>query len=250
MRLGSGTICGAVGPRPWPDHMSAATTVPSGTPKPDVADGSADRTDWLSAIPFFAVHLVPLAAFFVAVTWQDWVLCAVLVPDPHVLHHRRLPPLLLPPQLPDGQGAAVPHGLRRDHRLPEGPAVVGQPPPAPPPLHRPRRRRPLARATGFWWSHVGWILSTKYKATDLAAIKDFAAYPELRLLDRLLLDRAVAARPAPASSSAVGAACSSASSSPPSCCGTAPSWSTRWPTSWGGVATPPRTPAATRWSSP
>jgi hypothetical protein len=37
---------------------------------------------------------------------------------------------------------------------------------------------------GFWWSHVGWILSTKYKATDLSNIKDFAAYPELRLLER------------------------------------------------------------------
>jgi stearoyl-CoA desaturase (delta-9 desaturase) len=37
---------------------------------------------------------------------------------------------------------------------------------------------------GFWWSHVGWILSTKYKATDLSAIKDFASYPELRWLER------------------------------------------------------------------
>ena len=37
---------------------------------------------------------------------------------------------------------------------------------------------------GFWWSHVGWILSTKYKDTDLDGIKDFAAYPELRWLER------------------------------------------------------------------
>jgi stearoyl-CoA desaturase (delta-9 desaturase) len=37
---------------------------------------------------------------------------------------------------------------------------------------------------GFWWSHVGWILSTRYKATDLSTIKDFASYPELRLLER------------------------------------------------------------------
>ena len=37
---------------------------------------------------------------------------------------------------------------------------------------------------GFWWSHVGWILSTKYKACDLSTIKDFAAYPELRFLER------------------------------------------------------------------
>ena len=33
-------------------------------------------------------------------------------------------------------------------------------------LHSPRK--------GFWWSHVGWILSDKYKETDYAAIKDFA----------------------------------------------------------------------------
>jgi hypothetical protein len=31
---------------------------------------------------------------------------------------------------------------------------------------------------------VGWILSTKYKSTDLDGIKDFAAYPELRWLER------------------------------------------------------------------
>jgi stearoyl-CoA desaturase (delta-9 desaturase) len=31
---------------------------------------------------------------------------------------------------------------------------------------------------------VGWILSTKYKDTDLDGIKDFAAYPELRWLER------------------------------------------------------------------
>jgi stearoyl-CoA desaturase (delta-9 desaturase) len=31
---------------------------------------------------------------------------------------------------------------------------------------------------------VGWILSNRYKDTDESAIRDFAAYPELRLLDR------------------------------------------------------------------
>ena len=43
-------------------------------------------------------------------------------------------------------------------------------------IHSPRK--------GFWWSHVGWILSDKYKDTDLTAIKDFAAYPELVWLDK------------------------------------------------------------------
>jgi stearoyl-CoA desaturase (delta-9 desaturase) len=37
---------------------------------------------------------------------------------------------------------------------------------------------------GFWWSHVGWILADKYKETDLSAVPDLAAVPELRFLDR------------------------------------------------------------------
>lgn len=37
--------------------------------------------------------------------------------------------------------------------------------------------------SGFWWSHVGWILSTKYEETDFDGIKDFARYPELRWLN-------------------------------------------------------------------
>jgi stearoyl-CoA desaturase (delta-9 desaturase) len=40
---------------------------------------------------------------------------------------------------------------------------------------------------GFWWSHVGWILCDRYAATDHSRIRDFAKYPELRLLDRLNL---------------------------------------------------------------
>jgi stearoyl-CoA desaturase (Delta-9 desaturase) len=37
---------------------------------------------------------------------------------------------------------------------------------------------------GRFWSHVGWIMCTKYDATDYAAVKDFAKSPELRFLDR------------------------------------------------------------------
>ena len=52
--------------------------MPPGTSNADVVDQSVDRTDWVAAIPFFVVHLAPLAAFFVTVTWQDWALCGVL----------------------------------------------------------------------------------------------------------------------------------------------------------------------------
>ncbi|HJY87820.1 MAG TPA: fatty acid desaturase [Candidatus Acidoferrales bacterium] len=37
---------------------------------------------------------------------------------------------------------------------------------------------------GFWWSHVGWILSDKYNATQVDLIRDFHKYPELRWLNR------------------------------------------------------------------
>jgi stearoyl-CoA desaturase (Delta-9 desaturase) len=38
---------------------------------------------------------------------------------------------------------------------------------------------------GLWWSHAGWILSRRYKATDFEAVADLARFPELRLVDRL-----------------------------------------------------------------
>jgi stearoyl-CoA desaturase (delta-9 desaturase) len=41
---------------------------------------------------------------------------------------------------------------------------------------------PLQR--GFWWSHVGWILSNEHDAYDLKRVADLARFPELRWLDR------------------------------------------------------------------
>ena len=37
---------------------------------------------------------------------------------------------------------------------------------------------------GFWWAHVGWVLSNDYDNYDPALIHDFAKFPELRWLDR------------------------------------------------------------------
>ncbi len=44
-------------------------------------------------------------------------------------------------------------------------------------LHSPRR-------DGFWWAHVGWILSHRYDETPENLIKDFVKFPELRWLNR------------------------------------------------------------------
>jgi stearoyl-CoA desaturase (delta-9 desaturase) len=56
---------------------------------------------------------------------------------------------------------------RDHHRWSDGPDDV----------HSPLRR-------GFWWSHVGWILSRRHHDTKLDRVKDLARYPELRFLDR------------------------------------------------------------------
>jgi stearoyl-CoA desaturase (delta-9 desaturase) len=37
---------------------------------------------------------------------------------------------------------------------------------------------------GFWWAHMGWIMSRKNFATDYKRIPDFAKYPELLFLNR------------------------------------------------------------------
>jgi stearoyl-CoA desaturase (Delta-9 desaturase) len=37
---------------------------------------------------------------------------------------------------------------------------------------------------GFWWSHLGWILSDEYDTYDRQRIADFGRFPELRWLDK------------------------------------------------------------------
>ncbi len=39
-------------------------------------------------------------------------------------------------------------------------------------IHSPARK-------GFWWSHVGWVLTKTYEPTNYGAVKDLARYPEL-----------------------------------------------------------------------
>ena len=55
---------------------------------------------------------------------------------------------------------------RDHHRLSDTPGDV----------HSPRE--------GFWWAHVGWILSTEHDDYDPRRVADFGRYPELRWLDR------------------------------------------------------------------
>jgi len=47
---------------------------------------------------------------------------------------------------------------------------------------------------GFFWSHVGWIVSDKYNETRVEYIADFAKFPELRWLNKYHLGAARHAR--------------------------------------------------------
>jgi stearoyl-CoA desaturase (delta-9 desaturase) len=40
---------------------------------------------------------------------------------------------------------------------------------------------------GFWWSHLGWILSDEYNTYDRRRIADFGRFPELQWLDKFHL---------------------------------------------------------------
>lgn len=44
-------------------------------------------------------------------------------------------------------------------------------------IHSPAQR-------GFWWSHIGWVISNDYDEYDPKLIQDFSKYPELVWLDR------------------------------------------------------------------
>jgi stearoyl-CoA desaturase (delta-9 desaturase) len=144
-----------------------------------------DRIARLRSLPFFAVHAVALATPFVAPIAWEWVALAAAVYAVRMFgitagYHRyfshrafrtsRAFQLVLAVL---GASSAQKGPLwwaahhRDHHRWSDGPEDI----------HSPLR-------DGFWWSHVGWILSRRHDATKLARVKDLARFPELRWLDR------------------------------------------------------------------
>ena len=45
-------------------------------------------------------------------------------------------------------------------------------------------RDPHSPMNGFWWSHVGWILSGRYSHVDYSVVDDLTRYPELVFINR------------------------------------------------------------------
>lgn len=148
------------------------------------ADRRADGPDWVSGLPFVLLHLAPLLVLVTGFSAGDALLAAGLyvgrmffiTAGYHRYFAHRSYKLSRPAQLAMAVGgitAAQKGPLwwaghhRRHHRYADGPRDI----------HSPR--------DGLWWSHAGWVLSRRYKATDLAAVPDLARFPELRAVDRL-----------------------------------------------------------------
>jgi stearoyl-CoA desaturase (delta-9 desaturase) len=142
-----------------------------------------DRVNWVSSIPFFLVHLLPLFVFVTGVTATALVLFAVtylgrmffITGGYHRYFSHRSYRLNRVAQFVFAFGGCTaaqkgPLWWAANHRAHHRDADTDLD------LHSPKR--------GFWWSHVGWILSDSYNATQTVEIKDFARYPELRFLNK------------------------------------------------------------------
>ncbi len=148
-----------------------------------IARPADERVNWVTSIPFFLVHLLPLLAIFTGVTTQAVVLCVVLYfgrmffitagYHRYFAHRSYKTNRVMQFIIAFGGSSAAQKGAlwwashhRLHHRYSDTELDI----------HSPQK--------GFWWSHAGWILSNKYKSTDYDLIKDFAKYPELVWLDK------------------------------------------------------------------
>ena len=143
-----------------------------------------EKFNLVASVPFVLVHLLCGLAFVTGVHWQ-WVLLAVATYVVRMFgvtagYHRYFShrafstnrvfqfALAFLAQLSAQKGVLWWAAHHRHHHRSSDQADD---------IHSPVQR-------GFWYSHVGWILSTRWEATNQSAIRDFARYPELRWLDR------------------------------------------------------------------
>jgi len=144
-----------------------------------------DRIDWVTSSPFLATHAVAVATpFLVPFAWRWGFLAAALYTvrmfaitagyHRYFAHRTYRTSRGFQLLLAVLGGTAAQKGAlwwaahhRDHHRFSDGVEDV----------HSPLRR-------GFWWSHVGWILSRRHHETKLDRVKDLARFPELRFLDR------------------------------------------------------------------
>jgi stearoyl-CoA desaturase (delta-9 desaturase) len=146
---------------------------------------SEDRSGiYLKGVPFAFMHIACLGVLFVGISWEAVLVCVAsyairmfgLTAGYHrYFAHRSyktsrvvqfLLALLGTTALQKGPLWWAAHH-RRHHKYTDNEGDVHSP-----------------VMNGFWWSHIGWVMSKKYDFTDWDAIRDFARYPELRWLNK------------------------------------------------------------------
>jgi stearoyl-CoA desaturase (delta-9 desaturase) len=144
---------------------------------------SEEKIDKISSIPFVLVHVLCLAAIWTGVSWKSIGVCialyylrmmALTITYHRYFSHRSFKTsrvfqfILAFAATTTAQKGVLWWAAHHRHHHRASDQVDD--------VHSPSQR-------GFWWSHVGWILCRKYNETRFELIKDFARYPELRLLN-------------------------------------------------------------------
>jgi stearoyl-CoA desaturase (delta-9 desaturase) len=154
---------------------------------PEALGAEAEKISWAGSIPFFLVHGMCLFGFYTGVTWKllltsvvmyyVWMWSVTAGYHRYFSHRTYKTGRVFQFLLAFIATTSAQKGVlwwaahhRHHHRNSDQAADI----------HSPTLR-------GFWWSHVGWILSSKYNETRFESIRDFARFPELRLLNRFYL---------------------------------------------------------------
>jgi stearoyl-CoA desaturase (Delta-9 desaturase) len=142
------------------------------------------KINWLRSIPFLLMHLSLLAVFWVPFRWE-WVgLClasyvirmfAITAGYHRYFSHRSYKAnRVVQFGLAWLGSTAAQKGVlwwaanhRMHHRHADRPQDI----------HSPIQR-------GFWWSHIGWIMSEEFEKTRWDQVQDLTKYPELKWLNR------------------------------------------------------------------
>lgn len=146
---------------------------------------SSDRVDWKTATPILTMHLVGLAGlFYFPITWKAVALCAFMyywrMWALSTFFHRYFSHRTFK----TGRAFQFVIGVlgtltlqnsviwwaanhRHHHKFSDMPQD----------LHSPTQQ-------GFWWAHMGWVLSYRSNEVKFDLIKDFTKFPEMMWLHR------------------------------------------------------------------
>lgn len=145
---------------------------------------TSTQFNWMRVIPFIALHLACIAAFFIDVSTTAIAVCfalfwlrlfAITAFYHRYFSHRSYKTnrfwQFIFALLGNMSAQRGPLWWAAHHRAHHQHADTQDD------LHSPVQR-------GFWWSHIGWFTCDASFRTQLHRIKDFARFPELRWLDR------------------------------------------------------------------